>query len=338
LSLDFSPQSKKLGIDSGPNQDLSLSRKSIESMISQPLSHQISAELGNKMHVDFSNVQIHADDKAADFARATHSRAFTVANHIFFAPSQFSPETTYGRRLLVHELWHVAQQRIVPSRNGESLSQPSDKSEQEARRAGEIFGGGSQIGTIELTPAPVGQLQRQEEKDIEKVTETPNKISKDVTYALDAAKQIAEVEMESPNKNEAASGALRKFSENVAKAQELWETGTKVFESFWNTIAIYLEIRKLNSAVKAIKEMQSGARPYDPLKVADSLDEVFGAAGGLAQRILPLDATLKPYFQFISGFEENHFFYNAQKNWFSGGNLGRAARIRDNPNIEDYHR
>lgn len=60
---------------------------------------------------DFSRVRVHADDKAADAARAVHARAYTVGRDIVFGSGEYAPATAEGKRLLAHELTHVVQQR-----------------------------------------------------------------------------------------------------------------------------------------------------------------------------------------------------------------------------------
>ena len=59
---------------------------------------------------DFSLVRIHADERAADSARAIHARAYTTGQDIVFGQGEFAPQTDSGQRLLAHELTHVVQQ------------------------------------------------------------------------------------------------------------------------------------------------------------------------------------------------------------------------------------
>jgi hypothetical protein len=59
---------------------------------------------------DFSRVQIHSDQRAGVSAQALHARAYTVGEHVVFAPGEYAPQTSRGRQLLAHELVHVAQQ------------------------------------------------------------------------------------------------------------------------------------------------------------------------------------------------------------------------------------
>jgi hypothetical protein len=73
---------------------------------------------------DFSHVRVHTDNVAAEAARAVSARAFTVGRDIVFAADQYSPTTTEGRRLLAHELTHVAQQ-TAPAHGMARAAQPS---------------------------------------------------------------------------------------------------------------------------------------------------------------------------------------------------------------------
>jgi len=63
---------------------------------------------------DFSNVRVHTDEQAAESARAVNANAYTVGNHIAFAPDRYSTSTIGGRNLLAHELTHVVQQASGP--------------------------------------------------------------------------------------------------------------------------------------------------------------------------------------------------------------------------------
>jgi hypothetical protein len=60
---------------------------------------------------------------ASDSARAVGAVAYTVGQHLVFRDEAFSPQSEQGRRLLAHELTHVAQQSPVLARavEGEAL-------------------------------------------------------------------------------------------------------------------------------------------------------------------------------------------------------------------------
>jgi len=59
---------------------------------------------------NFSDVNIHAGQRAGELATNLNAKAFTVGNDIYFNDSQYSPNTQEGKRLLAHELTHVIQQ------------------------------------------------------------------------------------------------------------------------------------------------------------------------------------------------------------------------------------
>ena len=58
---------------------------------------------------DLGDVRVHADAAAGRSARNLSARAFTAGSDLVFAPGQYAPGTALGRRLLAHELAHVAQ-------------------------------------------------------------------------------------------------------------------------------------------------------------------------------------------------------------------------------------
>jgi hypothetical protein len=97
----------------------------------QPLAPAVRAWLEPRFGHDFSQVRIHTDQRAATSAQAIQARAYTVHEDIVFAPGQFAPWTSTGRRLLSHELAHVVQQAQgtpsvmrVPEEDGISETPP----------------------------------------------------------------------------------------------------------------------------------------------------------------------------------------------------------------------
>ena len=59
---------------------------------------------------NFSSVRVYSDARANTLARDVNARAFTLDNRVFFAKSQYQPDTREGQHLLAHELTHVVQQ------------------------------------------------------------------------------------------------------------------------------------------------------------------------------------------------------------------------------------
>lgn len=60
---------------------------------------------------ELSTVRLHTGAHAEESAEALGARAYTVGDNIVFGRGQYAPETSEGRRLINHELAHVAQQR-----------------------------------------------------------------------------------------------------------------------------------------------------------------------------------------------------------------------------------
>ena len=74
------------------------------------MSNSVQNELSNKMGADFSNVNIHTDSEAVQMNQSLGARAFTHGSNIFFNRGEYSPSSSRGKHLLVHELTHVVQQ------------------------------------------------------------------------------------------------------------------------------------------------------------------------------------------------------------------------------------
>jgi len=68
------------------------------------------ALMEHRFNHDFSRVRVHADERAAESARAVKALAYTVGQHIVFGSGQYNPDGPAGRSLLAHELTHVVQQ------------------------------------------------------------------------------------------------------------------------------------------------------------------------------------------------------------------------------------
>lgn len=67
---------------------------------------------------DFSRVRVHRDREAAELSHQLGARAFTHGNHIYFGSGTYDPEGSSGKRLLAHELTHIAQQGHAALKSG----------------------------------------------------------------------------------------------------------------------------------------------------------------------------------------------------------------------------
>src|SRR5262249_19490676 len=68
-----------------------------------------------RLGLDFDDVRVHTSNPAFNAARALKAHAFTVGRDIAFASGKWAPETPEGKRLLAHELVHVAQHAHIRS-------------------------------------------------------------------------------------------------------------------------------------------------------------------------------------------------------------------------------
>jgi hypothetical protein len=76
---------------------------------SQPLEPGVRDLLSTSFGHDFSAVRVHAGPEAASASRDLGAHAYTVGNDVAFATGAYDPLTSSGRRLIAHELAHVAQ-------------------------------------------------------------------------------------------------------------------------------------------------------------------------------------------------------------------------------------
>lgn len=121
---------------------------------------------------DFSRVRVHADARAAESALALNSLAYTVGRDVVFGPGQYAPGTTQGRKLLAHELTHVARQgtTAAPGPAAFQVGAPDSLEEVEAAAVGGRVASGLSAGLSARTsaagasgvlyrqPSPTGQL------------------------------------------------------------------------------------------------------------------------------------------------------------------------------------
>ena len=101
----------------------------------QPLPAELRREMERELGVSLATVCLHIDAVAAEAARALGAEAFTIGEDIFFADGCFAPDTRPGRKLLAHELTHVAQTLRGagnPKPDRLQVSQPGDPLEREA--------------------------------------------------------------------------------------------------------------------------------------------------------------------------------------------------------------
>lgn len=77
-----------------------------------------------RLRLSLKHVRIHTGAEAARVSRSLGARAFTLGNDIVFGAREYQPGSHSGRRLLAHELTHVAQQSKSPGGGGGQSSAP----------------------------------------------------------------------------------------------------------------------------------------------------------------------------------------------------------------------
>lgn len=76
----------------------------------RPLEPVLRRDMEQRFGHDFSGVRVHTGLKAVESALELNAQAFTTGHHVIFGGGRYTPETTSGKTLLVHELTHVVQQ------------------------------------------------------------------------------------------------------------------------------------------------------------------------------------------------------------------------------------
>lgn len=135
--------------------DMPLSVRDALSAPGQPLDDGVRADLEPRLGHDFSQVRVHTDSRAAASARAFDARAYAIGRDIMFGAGHYAPTTNTGRRLLVHELTHVAQQgqaRLA----GPASATDHARSEAEARQTAHAALAPVSQRLMPISPAPIG--------------------------------------------------------------------------------------------------------------------------------------------------------------------------------------
>jgi hypothetical protein len=106
----------------------------------RPLEPALQAQAEAHLGVDLDDVRVHDDAAAGAAAASVQAEAFTSGSHVVFRPGAHEPESSAGRRRLMHELTHVAQQQAgpvhgLPTAGGLQVSEPGDAFERAAERS-----------------------------------------------------------------------------------------------------------------------------------------------------------------------------------------------------------
>ncbi len=107
---DVSPRMATSSLEIGPKQDAFEREADRAADQVTRLSDARSRKPALAPGFDFSRVRIHTGAQAARSAQAVQALAYTVGRDVVFGAGAYAPGTPAGRRILAHELTHVAQQ------------------------------------------------------------------------------------------------------------------------------------------------------------------------------------------------------------------------------------
>lgn len=134
----------------------------------KPLDHASRAYFEPRFGHDFSQVRVHTDAQAAESVERVNANAYSVGHDILFGAGRYEPVSPAGRRLLGHELTHVAQRDRYAASQAHAgkvtISERSDPAEREAARVGQQVAAGSRVQALEAPSADIAR-EEAEKKD-----------------------------------------------------------------------------------------------------------------------------------------------------------------------------
>ncbi|MET0622224.1 MAG: DUF4157 domain-containing protein [Pyrinomonadaceae bacterium] len=108
-----------------------------------PLAPELRAYFEPRLGLDLGGVRVHTGAQASAAARSLGAAAYAVGEDVVFGDGAYAPGTAAGRRLVAHELAHVAQQRGAAASQSPVVSRPGDAAERDAHRtASQLARGG----------------------------------------------------------------------------------------------------------------------------------------------------------------------------------------------------
>ena len=114
-------------------------RSNVRAVVSgggRPLDPAVQVEMESRLGYDFQAVRVHTGADAAASADVLSAKAYSVGTDVVFGPGEYAPETAAGRKLLVHELSHVVQQRNGPGDAAGHAAAESEATVAASRAAG----------------------------------------------------------------------------------------------------------------------------------------------------------------------------------------------------------
>lgn len=119
-----------------------------------------SSPIKTHLGLGLGEVRIHDGYESDVAAKEIGARAYTIGRNIFFARGKYRPGTVEGRRLIAHEVAHVAQQRGSLTAHRQSVGPVDSPAEREAAAFADRVVRGEIPPPVRQT-VPAGTIQRQ---------------------------------------------------------------------------------------------------------------------------------------------------------------------------------
>ena len=97
---------------------------------SHPVDTVILNDFNRKTGADIESAKLEYGPSADEYTRSHHALAIAVANTIYFRNGAYKPETEEGRKLLAHELTHVAQNKEKEDYRNKSIDDKEKEAEE----------------------------------------------------------------------------------------------------------------------------------------------------------------------------------------------------------------
>ncbi|MCM1237042.1 MAG: DUF4157 domain-containing protein [Ruminococcus flavefaciens] len=97
-----------------------------------PVDKEALLEFNEKTSSNIEHAMVHLGSYSDEFTRTMHAAALTIASDIYFRSKDYRPETEEGRKLIVHELMHVAQMKegiLAGEKTTEELEREAEEAE-----------------------------------------------------------------------------------------------------------------------------------------------------------------------------------------------------------------
>ena len=218
-----------------------VSQFSVSSAPGQPLDTATRTFMESRFRHDFSRVRIHTGETAAASTKALGALAFSSGSDIIFGAGRYVPHSFEGRRLLAHELAHVAQQESFPQNDASARGETA--AELEADQAAQAAAYLEHVPTIRERPS--GPIQLKPDDDAKPTQPTLIKDRPGVTDRIE---------------NAYAAGSLdeKQWADLIDSAQQALDKGkddaaTRAYLTLYADVAKLAQVGRVLTSTGAIQ-------------------------------------------------------------------------------------